>query len=231
MAARSVRRFAVASFVLLALALPLHASVINVEGPQDSLAQPPQDFSMNHCTFRKALFSANNDSSAAYPQCISGSGLDTIVFDSPFTITMAIARADQADGETNGDFNITQSLIIEGGGTTIDGAALDRVFHISGNATVVTIRNLWIRNGRGVEGGGGILVDGATVNLENVTISGSVASAEDGGGIKVINGGILNMTNCTITGNSTVVHGGGIAIDDSMASATITNSTIVGNFG
>jgi hypothetical protein len=231
MTAQRVRSLSVISLVLLSLALPLDAAIINVEGPQDSLAQPPQDFSMNHCTLRKALFNANNDSAAAYPQCASGSGLDTITFDSAFTITIAIARADQADGETNGDFNITQSLIIEGGGTIIDGAALDRVFHISGNATVVTIRNLWIRNGRGVEGGGGILVDGATVNLENVTISGSVASAEDGGGIKVINGGILNMTNCTITGNSTVVHGGGIAISDSMASATITNSTIAGNSG
>src|SRR5207237_1073191 len=146
-------------FVLsFAVAGSAHAAVINVEGPQDSLAQPPQDFTMNHCTLRKAIFSANNDSSAAYPQCISGSGLDTITFDSAFTITMAIARADQADGETNGDFNITQSLIIEGGGTIIDGAALDRIFHIIGTPATpvtVTIRNLWIRNGRGVEGGGG----------------------------------------------------------------------------
>jgi Bacterial Ig domain/Right handed beta helix region len=231
MSIRLVRCFALASFVLLALTLPLQATVITVEGPQDSLAQPPQDFTENHCTIRKAIISANNDSSAAYPQCASGSGLDTINFTSPFTITLTIPRADQADGETNGDFNITQSLIIEGGGTIIDGAALDRVFHISGSTTVVTIRNLWIRNGRGVEGGGGILVDGATVNLENVTISGSVASAEDGGGIKVINGGTLNVTNCTLTGNSTVVHGGAIAISDSSATATITNSTITGNSG
>lgn len=230
MTARLVRRLAVASFALLALALPLRAVEIQVEGPQDTLAQPPAEFS-NHCTFRKALVSANNDSSAAYPQCQSGSGLDTITFNSPFTITIAIPRADQADGETNGDFNITQSLIIEGGGTIIDGGALDRVFHISGNTTNVTIRNLWIRNGHGVEGGGGILVDGATVNLENVTISGNVATAEDGGGIKVINGGTLNMTNCTLTGNSTVVHGGAVAISDSMASATITSCTITGNSG
>ena len=234
MTARIVRCFAVVSFVLLALALPLGAATINVEGPQDSLAQPPQDLTMNHCTLRKALYSANHDSAAAYPQCVSGSGLDTITFDSPFTITMAIARANQDDDETNGDFNITQSLIIEGGGTTIDGAALDRVFHIIGTPATpvtVTIRNLWIRNGRGVEGGGGILIDGATVNLENVTISGNVASAEDGGGIKVINGGTLNMTNCTITGNHTVVHGGAIAIDDFAASATITSSTITANSG
>jgi len=229
---RFVRFLVIASLALLAL--PLGAAVITVEGPQDSLAQPPEDFSMNHCTFRKAVISANTDSSAAYPQCASGSGLDTINFTSAFTITMAIARADQEDGPTNGDFNITQSVIIDGGGTTIDGAALDRVFHIIGTPATpvtVTIRNLWIRNGRGVEGGGGILVDGATVNLENVTISGCVASAEDGGGIKVINGGVLNMVNSTLSGNSTVVHGGAIAIDDSLGSATITNSTIFGNNG
>ena len=166
-----MRRFPLLFLAVIVITLSARATTIHVEGPQDSLAQPPQDFTMNHCTFRKALFSANNDSSAAYPQCISGSGLDTITFDSAFTITMAIPRADQADGETSGDFNITQSLIIEGGGTIIDGAALDRVFHIIGTPATpvtVTIRNLWIRNGRGVEGGGGILVDGATVNLENV---------------------------------------------------------------
>jgi len=230
MTAHLARSLAVVSLLLLTLALPAGAATLTVEGPQDSLAGAP---TINHCTLRKAIINANTDT-PAYPQCASGSGLDTINFTSAFTINLTIARADQEDGETNGDFNITQSLIIDGGGTIIDGSALDRVFHITGTLATpvnVTIRNLWIRNGRGVEGGGGILVDGATVNLENVTISGCVASAEDGGGIKVINGGVLNMTNCTLTGNSTVVHGGAIAIDDSMASATITSSTIVGNNG
>ena len=229
-----MRRLALIVIALIGITVPAGATVIHVEGPQDSLAQPPQDFTMNHCTFRKALISANDDSSALYPQCVSGSGLDTIVFDapagSPWTITMAIARANQDDAADNGDFNITQSLIIDGGGTTFDAAQLDRVFHISGASTVVTLRNLWLRNGRGVEGGGGILIDdGATVNLENVTISGCNASAEDGGGIKVLGGGTLNMINCTISGNSTAVHGGGIAIDDLQATAVITSCTITGN--
>src|SRR2546423_6126543 len=106
-----VRFCGVASFRALASFLPRGGVKIRVEGPQDSLAQPPQDLNMNHCTLRKALFSANNDSSAAYPQCASGSGLDTITFNSAFTITLTIARADQADGGTSGDFNITDSLI------------------------------------------------------------------------------------------------------------------------
>ena len=70
-----MRRSALLFVLSFAVVVSAHASVITVEGPQDSLAQPPQDFTMNHCTLRKAIVSANNDSSAAYPQCVSGSGL------------------------------------------------------------------------------------------------------------------------------------------------------------
>ena len=216
---RSLSR--VLGFVLFALALPAGAAVITVNSSADSLSGA-------QCTLRMAIINANDDA-ATYPQCVAGSGADTINFTSAFTITLTIARANQEDDANSGDLNITQSVVIEGGGTTIDGNASDRVFHVTGGPA--TLRNLWLRNGRGVEGGGGILVDGATVNLENVTISGCLASAEDGGGIKVLNAGELHLTNCTIDGNSTVVHGGGIAIDDSQAVVTITNSTITSNHG
>ena len=43
MSVRVVRASLVASIALLAVMLPLHAATISVEGPQDSLAQPPQD--------------------------------------------------------------------------------------------------------------------------------------------------------------------------------------------
>lgn len=221
MSGRLVRRLAILSFVF-AVAGSLAAATITVNSAQDSLA-------IAQCTLRMAIINANNDA-ATYPQCTAGSGADTITFTSAFTITLTIPRANQEDDANSGDLNVTQDLVIEGGGTTIDGNASDRVFHVSGNPTV-TIRNLWLRNGRGVEGGGGIWVDGAAVNLENVTISGCVASAEDGGGIKVLNASTLNMVNCTLSGNSTVVHGGAIAIDDGQATATITNCTIAGNNG
>src|ERR1043166_8761561 len=216
---RSLSR--VLGFVFLALTLPLGAAVITVNSSADSLAGA-------QCTLRMAIINANDDP-ATYPQCVAGSGADTIHFTSPFTITLTIARANQEDDANSGDLNVTQSVTIEGDGTTIDGNASDRVFHVTGGTA--TLRNLWLRNGRGVEGGGGVWVDGATATLENVTISGCVASAEDGGGVKVINGGVLNMTNCTVNGNSTVVHGGGIAIDDGAAIATITSSTITSNNG
>ena len=40
--------------VCLSLAVSSRAVEIQVEGPQDSLAQPPQDLTMNHCTLSGA---------------------------------------------------------------------------------------------------------------------------------------------------------------------------------
>ncbi len=209
----------------LVFAFPLSAATMQVEGPQDSLEGAP---AINHCTFRKAIINANTDT-AAYPQCIAGSGLDTITFNFPMIITFAYAGAGE-DAALTGDLDITHDLIIDGGGSTIDGNLLDRVFHILPGATV-TIRNMWIRNGSGNDGGGGILIDGGTLNLENVTISGCHAPNEDGGAIKIINGGVLHMTNCTVSGNSTGFHAGAIVIDGALASVSITSSTITGNTG
>jgi len=197
------------------------ADILEVEGPQDSLAGAP---TINHCTLRKAVINANTDT-AAYPQCRAGNGVDTIVFLSPMTVTFALAGANE-EAALTGDLDITADVVIDGAGSIIDGAAMDRVFHIHSGATV-TIKNMWIRNGSGNDGGGGIQVDGGTLNLENVTISGSHAPNGDGGAIRVINSGVLNMTNCTISGNSAAFHAGAIIIES--GTATIKNCTITGN--
>lgn len=226
----------VALAVLLCCAPAALANIIEVEGPQDSLAQPPEDFSMNHCTFRKAIVNANTDT-AAYPQCASGSGLDTIVFLSPMTVTMALTGGSE-DAAHTGDFDITDSVIIDGGGSTIDAASLDRIFHVnpSGahNGITVTITNLNIRNGRGLGMGGAILVEGAaTLNLTNVTISNSYVFEGDGGAIAMTNGDgtpslTVNMLNCTLVGNHSAFHAG--AITNETGYLNITSSTIAGNY-
>ena len=225
-----LRRALFVIVVCLLLGVSANAAVIDVEGPQDSLLGPPQDFNINHCTLRKAIVSANLNSSATVPQCASGSGLDTIVFDSQMTVTFALAGIGE-DAALTGDLDITDDLIIDGAGSTIDGNMLDRIFHVHPGVTL-TLRNMWIRNGNGNDGGGGILVDGGTLNLENVTISGCHAPNEDGGAIKVqdngTHAGTLHMTNCTISGNYGFAAGA-IEINGGLSSGTITNSTITGN--
>src|ERR1051325_10831824 len=190
-------RIALATLVCSLIALTAHAAVIEVEGPQDSLDGAPL---INHCTLRKAIINANTDS-AAYPQCAAGSGLDTIVFLSPMTISLTKSGISEEDALT-GDLDITDSLIIEGP-ATIDGAGLDRIFDINphvGAHITVTLDNLNLRNGRGPGGAGAIYVNGAT--------------------------SVTAMTNCTISGNHSAFHAGAAWL---VGATTITNTTIAGN--
>src|SRR5688572_5116403 len=110
-------------FVLVIATFPIFAVEHQVEGPQDSLLGPPEDFAINHCTLRKAIMNSNLNT-AAYPQCAAGTpGLDEIVFNFPGTITTALAGTSEDAGLT-GDYDITESLTITGhpDGTVLDGA-------------------------------------------------------------------------------------------------------------
>jgi hypothetical protein len=237
--ARCLALLTLAACALLCAA-PARAANIEVEGPQDILTQPPAPLS-NHCTLRKALGNANlNGMASPYPQCQAGEGggvVDTITFLFPGAVTLSLAGQSEDAGLT-GDLDIIDSVTIIGnpGGTTIDAADLDRVFHINpSNAhpgIVVTLRNITITNGRGPGGAGGILLEGnATLVLENCTVSDNFAFMGAGGGIAMTSGGsgspTLNMTNTTVSGNSAADFGGGISVE--AGTANITNSTVSHN--
>lgn len=210
-----------AIFLLLCAAVA-HAATLDVEGPQDSLAGPP---TINHCTLRKAIINANVNS-APYPQCLAGAaGLDTIVIPPGLgTITFALAGANEEAGLT-GDLDITDDLIIQGNGVTIDGADLDRIFQVHPGVTV-TIYDVHLRNGNGNGGGGGITAVDATLNLHNVTISSCHGPNGDGGAISTADA-VLNMTNCTISGNTAAHYAGGVIVGS--GTATLKSCTITGN--
>src|SRR5947208_2795381 len=220
-------RSALATLVCSLLTVAAHAAIIEVEGPQDSLEGAPL---INHCTLRKAIINANTDS-AVYPQCIAGSGIDTIVFLSPMTISLTRAGISEEDALT-GDLDITESVIITGndGGTTIDGAGLDRIFDINPHnaaGITVTLNNINLRNGRGPGGAGAINVNSATLIMNSVTISGSFAFQGDGGALYAGgSGSVVTMTNCTISGNHAEFHAGAAVFE---GTTNITNSTIAGN--
>ena len=222
------RRLLLLSCVLVAFGFSSSAFAveIQVEGLQDSIAQPPEDFSMNHCTLRKAIINANDDL-ATIPQCQAGSGADTIVFNIPGTITFARAGINEDNART-GDFDIKGSLTIIGhpDGTTIDGADLDRIFHIVSPGIVVKLLNIHIRNGTGLGGGGAVLVSNGTLTMDSCTVSASFASQGDGGGISVT-AGTLNLINSTISGNTANHHAGAIIVES--GKANITSCTIAFN--
>lgn len=210
----------------LLFAASAHAAVLEVEGPQDSLAGPP---TINHCTLRKAVRNANlNGMASPHPQCLAGSpGVDTINFLFPGTITFALAGIMEEDAAT-GDLDIIDDLIINGhpDGTIIDGADLDRIFDVKPGVSL-TLNDITIRNGRGLGSGGGIYVNGGTLTLNRVTITSCLGDEGDGGAIYADNGSTLVINHSTISGNTADHIAGGIII--SGGTAAVTNTTITGN--
>jgi len=203
----------------------------------------------NGCTLREAINAANLELGAEQinfaPALTSGG---------PATITLLTALADlSSDLSINGP----GAALLTVRRSSVGGTPNFRIFTLV-PATTVNISSLTISNGllTGSGSGGGILVDGATLNLltsvitgnhatngagiygnvgtlniASSTISGNGASNGAGGGI-TNNSGVLNLTNSTVSSNTCDAQGGGLVnanFNGSSSTANISNSTFNGN--
>ena len=233
--ARAVVVVAVALLALIAAALvplfsggqPAHAATIAVNTTDDELNAD------GDCSLREAIQAANTD--AAVDACPAGSGADTIVVPTG-TYTLSIPGAGE-DANATGDLDITADLTLSGADaatTIIDGAALDRVFHIvrwRSLGCTVEISGMTIRNGSPDGSGGGILNQG-TLALDSSTVSGNTAPG--GGGLFNDYWGntypsTSTLTNVTFSGNSASQFSGGGVANGYFSSATLTNVMFSGN--
>jgi len=105
-----------------------------------------------------------------------------------------------------------------------------RVFHIYNDEDPVTasISGLTIRDGRGFEGGGIFVDEGAELILTDCQIGPNNIVAYAGGGIST-DEAVLTMTNCTVIDNHGTGSQGGAGMFLDSSDVTITNSTITGN--
>lgn len=215
----------------------VRANTITVNSTTDSLT------TNGTCSIREAIINANNNA-ATWPDCTAGFGADTINLPAG-TITFAIPNLQPTDifeqQSLRGDLDISSSMTINGNpaGTTINGAALDRIFDINPDVDgdpatpspliVVRINNLTITNGRQNDIGGVRILQNATVLMDKCTVSNSVSWANDAGGI--YNGGTLTMTNCTVSGNRALLLAAGIKNEGgtlTLSSCTVTNNRTTG---
>ena len=168
------------------------------------------DLAVNgNCTLREAISAANTNT--AVDNCPAGSpGEDTIIL-SPQTYTLSRAGIDENTNQT-GDLDILESLVIAGEGATIDGANIDRVFHVDPALIGVnlTMEQITVINGSVTGDGGGILVEQGRVALLESTLSNNFASS-DGGGVHVKTG-YLHLIN-TIVESNDAGDGGGLYTD------------------
>jgi CSLREA domain-containing protein len=207
----------VSSFVLAAFSSVAFATDYTVTTTADAAGV----CNVNDCSLREAIAAANLNA-----------GADRVVLGSGLTYQLSLGR-----------LTVTDALTIDGNGSTINGAGLDRVFDVQGQFTV-TINSLTITGGVAsgfLSLGGGLGIRGATVVLNNCTVTGNSTAVEsgtrdDGGGIAVIGSynpatGMATLASLTLNGstvsNNTGASGGGVVCV--LCSLTISSSAISGN--
>ena len=203
------------------------AAVFTVNSTDDATdAKPGDGFCAttaggNTCTLRAAIQESN-----------ALAGADTINIPAN-TYTLSLGGRSE-DGAATGDLDILDDVSLIGsstGPTIINGNGIDRVFDVSGPATVSMTR-LIIQGGIAInESGGGIRSD-ATLSLSEVAMRNNQAcntpactSGDDGGAIANFNSGQLQLTNVTLSGNAAADSGGAIANFD-QGRVQLTNVTM-----
>lgn len=111
--------------------------------------------------------------------------------------------------------------------TSLVGSVVDRVLEIDGGS--VTLSGLSISGGGAVAQGGGILAQNASLTLKSTSVSSNITS-QSGAGI-FTQGGTLTLQNSSVennrSSNSTMAFGGGIVALDT--NVTLTNSSVSEN--
>lgn len=167
----------------------------------------------NGCSLREAMANANNNA-ATHPDCLAGSGVDTIVFQSALNGSILLGTPLPAISDVNG-------LSITGGTSKISIIAngVSRAFEVQAGATA-TLQNLTIMNG---SGNGGNIYNAGTLNLISVTVRNGNGT---NGGALYNAGGTINVTNSTFTGNIADL---GAVFYNNGGTAAFTNVTINDN--
>ncbi len=205
------RALGIALLVAFSIAESVSAASIVVSATADILADD------GVCTLREAVIAANTDaaSGTAAGECGAGSGADVIELPAG-VYTLAVAGMEEAAAAT-GDLDLQADVEVEGAGvaqTIIDGADLDRVFHVLGGV-VAEIRDVTIQNGHHTFRGGGIQNLG-TLTLRRATLRLNFSGAGlsevigSGGGVHNASGAALTVEDCTLLSNSAEARGGGI---------------------
>jgi CSLREA domain-containing protein len=179
------------------------------------------------CSLREAIQAANTN--AAVDACASGNLSDTITIPAGI-YTMTLAGGD--DDNLTGDYDITETLTLNGAGadqTIIDANQVDRIFHIHTNVIVANLNDLTITNGKASGSGGGVMLEQyPALNVTNCIISNNSASPY-GGGMYLNHNNDVVLTNTLVISNVSNNNGGGIMHEGYGGSARIVNSTIAGN--
>ena len=218
--------------------VPAFATTFAVDRTDDTSAASACTAAANDCSLRGAIIAANADVSAT-PVIINLQPATT------YNLTLTNATQENAAATGDLDITTSlHTVTIAGGGssgpsaTIIDAAALnvgslrDRAFHLTGSGVTVILQDLEIQNGKAADdgtsgvstnptaqntnrAGGGILNNGGSLTLDNVSVQSCQA---------------LGKGDSVINDHTTLdALGGGLASLAATADVIITDSTLTAN--
>jgi len=220
-----IRASAVCLLVLAFGSVPVSAATFTVNSTVDAVDATIDGTCASAagvCTLRAAVQESN-----------ASSTVDDVIIVPAGKYTLKLVGAGENAG-ASGDLDILDDVQMVGAGAkpTVIKGKKDRVIHV-GPGITVTITDLTIAGGKvGRKGdigdefnGGGLLVESATISLQNVVVAKNGAS-DDGGGIAAIDS-VLTLTDVLIAGNKSGDDAGGADLDGS--EGTFTNVTVSKN--
>jgi uncharacterized repeat protein (TIGR01451 family) len=194
------------------------------------------------CSLIEAIVNANNDA-ATHPDCVAGSGADTIQL--PINTTQTLTAVYTNFFGPTGLPLITSDITLIGNGSKIERSSAAatpdfRIFAV--NRGSLTLQETTVSGGLTLgnrEPGGGIYNYYGALTVTNSTISGNstgasvdnifYGNASYGGGLFNFRG-TLTVTDSTISGNSTLgISSFGGGVHNREGTLTLTNSTVSGN--
>jgi CSLREA domain-containing protein len=218
----------IATLVALALSAPalgiaavvVTASPAAAAGPTITVNTTIDDVTANNglCSLREAITNSNNNSMAAFPECVivGTPSNETILFNLTTPATLPVTQPSNFP-------QITRSVTIQGpspgtpSAIVIDGGDAHQIFNAG--TVNLTVSDLTIQHGNGV-GGGGAIVGGNTIAATDVVFASNVS--DNGGGAIDTAAGTVTVTNSTFS-NDTASNTGG-AIETGTSTLTITNT-------
>jgi len=146
------------------------------------------------------------------------------------TRSVALAKGSgKGPGALRLDLDVTDDLVLNGAGFSIDGRDLDRILDVA-EGVRLDLNNLTLRNGAPAvagEGGGLLRVTGGTARLGRVSLTNGEALGGASGGAAANDGGRLVLVNSTVEASTASTAGGGIAA--SGGATVLRGTSVTGN--
>lgn len=224
----SVKTYVTISLSVLSFFLLAHvawAATITVNNGTSTIAVD------GGCSLREAIQNAN-DNAATNTDCTAGSGIDTLVLTT--SISLTVIDHVEAVAANFAVPNVTESLVIDGGGFTIarSGVSDMQLLLVTGGDISLSISDAQISNfslSGDTNFDGALDLEGAglgTLLLDHVTFDGNtggVIHSGMGGGT-----GDWTITHCIFTNNA-ISGNGGIINSAPVRNFTLSDSTFSGN--